>query len=159
MITLDFGRVIDMHQISLDRDGGELFGYVVDAKDESILNYLEKHTNLSKAIVQTLRKTNETVALLRNLMVEPELRGQGIGSDLVMEFMSEADQLGASCFILIADAEEIQENDLDLTGWYEQFGFQKVMNTTSGPFMVMGDHVVEAFNRAFNVDNDSSLDR
>lgn len=143
-----------MQEISICRSGGEISGYVVDAREENLGNYLEEHTSLSGIIVNTLRKSSKTVALIKNLMVVSELRGQGIGSDLVCEFLSEAHSLGASCVVLIADAYEIQGNNLDLAEWYGQFGFENILDTAGGPFMVMGDDIAPALLRSLSANDE-----
>ena len=133
-----------MDVVSIYRDCGEAYGYVVDAAEENVENYLDKHGAPGKAVRQALLKAKQTVALLTNLMVEEHVRGQGIGSDMVGDFLSQAETCGATCFILIADSEEVQSNGFSLLEWYEGFGFEKVMDTGTGPLMAMGDYAIEA---------------
>lgn len=132
-----------MHEIELTIDHGSIFGYVVDASEPNIENYLMQHTNLGKSIAFRLAQRNEVVALLRNLHVDLEHRGQGVGSELVLSFLQEAEQAGATCYVLLSDDGEEQINNLDLKAWYEKFGFSGVLCTESGPLMVMPDNVAD----------------
>ncbi|WP_005742620.1 GNAT family N-acetyltransferase [Pseudomonas amygdali] len=132
-----------MHEIELTIGHGSISGYVIDAAEPNIKNYLMQHTNLGKSIAGRLAQRNEVVALLRNLYVDLEHRGQGIGSELVSSFLQEAEQAGATSYILLSDSGEEQVNDLDLNAWYENFGFCKVLSTGSGPLMVMPDSVAD----------------
>ena len=132
-----------MHMIDLSIDHGSISGYVVDAKQENIQNYLNKHSNLGKSIAWKLAQRREIVALLRNLYVDPEHRGQGIGSELVSSFIQEAEHAGATCYILVSDDGEEQIDDFDLNAWYEGFGFSNVVGTDSGPLMAQPDALVE----------------
>lgn len=132
-----------MEMIELSFEHGSISGYVVDAKKENIRNYLSQHTNLGKTIAWKLAQRDETVALLRNLNVDPEHRGQGIGSELVSSFIEACEQSGATCFILISDEGEEQVNRLNLNAWYEGFGFASVVATGSGPLMAMPGSLVD----------------
>lgn len=132
-----------MHEIELTIDNGNIFGYVVDASEPNIQNYLMQHTNLGKSIAGRLAQRSEVVALLRNLHVDLEHRGQGIGSKLVSSFIQEAEHAGATCYLLLSDNDEEQINNLDLKVWYEKFGFSGVLSTESGPLMVMPESAAD----------------
>jgi len=132
-----------MRMIDFSMEHGSISGYVVYARKSNIQNYLAEHTSLAKSIAWKLAQRQETVALLRNLYVDPEHRGQGVGSALVVSFLEQAELEGATCFVLISDDDEEQINGLDLNAWYEGFGFCGIMGTGSGPLMVMPDDLVE----------------
>lgn len=132
-----------MRTIELSRDGGSLSGYVVDASEPNIGNYLDQHTNLSEMVTHRLRVYGERIALLRNMSVDEDQRGKGIGSQLVSEFMEEADAAGATVYMLICDIHQTQAPGFDLKGWYESFGFIAAMETSEGPLMVMPEHLAE----------------
>lgn len=134
---------LKIQEIELTIDHGSIFGYVVDATEPNIQTYLMQYTNLGKSIAGRLAQRSEVVALLRNLYVDLEHRGQGIGSELVSRFLQEAEQAGATCYILLSDDGEEQINNLDLMAWYEKFGFTGVLSTESGPLMVMPDSIAE----------------
>lgn len=132
-----------MKQIDLSLDGGSLFGYLVAAGQPNIRNYLAQHTDLADAVAERLRANGGLVALLRNMSVVEEERGNGIGTQLVSEFMAEADRAGASSYMLICDTQESQAPGFDLQAWYESFGFVAAMDTGEGPLMVIPEHLAD----------------
>jgi GNAT superfamily N-acetyltransferase len=129
--------------IEISREGGSLSGYVVDASEPNIGNYLEQHTNLAKMVTHRLRAYGERVALLRNMNVDEDQRGNGIGTQLISEFMEEADSVGATVYMLICDIHEGQAPGFDLKAWYESFGFVAAMDTSEGPLMLMPKNLAE----------------
>lgn len=145
-----------MDVITIFRDGGEAHGYVVDAAKENVENYLDKHGAPGKAVRLALLKAKQTVAILTNLMVEEPVRGQGIGSDMVGDFLNQSATSGATCFILIADSGEEQSTGFDLLEWYGGFGFENVLDTGAGPLMVIGDNAIEAILSLVVLEEDNS---
>lgn len=136
-----------MVEIMLEIHEGTLEGYVVDATEPNIQNYLEQHCSEAGLVAGVLAELGERVALLRNLYVPEEWRRQGIGTELVSEFIRQAEGKGASTYLLISDECEGQANGLDLTSWYTGFGFEVVMQTPAGPLMVISDSVREEITR------------
>lgn len=92
-----------MRTIEISREGGSLSGYAVDATEQNIGNYLEQHSNLAEMVSHRLRAYGDRVALLRNMSVDDDQRGKGIGTQLISEFMEEADDAGATVYMLICD--------------------------------------------------------
>ncbi|WP_410951141.1 GNAT family N-acetyltransferase [Pseudomonas sp. S1(2024)] len=123
--------------IDISNEGGALSGYIVDASQPNLENYLGVHTSLSKAIMLHLRQRGERVALLANLYVEEACRGQGHGGELVDRFCQEAEAGGATAYLLICDEAETQLDGFELCQWYEAFGFCTVFKTSQGPLMVV----------------------
>lgn len=132
-----------MRVIEINVDGGSLSGYVVDAGEVNLGNYLDDHTPLADQIMEALREQREVVALLRNLEVDEEVRGQGIGTAMVEQFFEEAERLGATSLLLISDEQESQADGFELSRWYESFGFEPALATEQGPIMVMPDSLAE----------------
>ncbi len=132
-----------MRTIEISQEGGSLSGYVVDASEPNIGNYLEQHTNLAKMVTHRLQAYGERVALLRNMSVDEDQRGKGIGTQLISESMEEADDAGATVYMLICDIHEGQAPGFELKAWYESFGFVAAMDTSEGPLMVMPEHLAE----------------
>ena len=132
-----------MRTIDLSLEGGSLFGYVVDADLPNIGNYLEQHTDDAALISESLKSHGERVALLRNMSVDEDARGQGIGTQLVSDFLAEADRLGATAYLLVCDLGETQAPGFDLKAWYESFGFVAVDEVCDGVLMAMPDRVAE----------------
>lgn len=125
------------HPIQLRVSGGSLEGYVVDAREPNIGNYLSQHTHAAGLIQAELIDRQERVALLRSLWVDEDRRGEGIGTSLVSDFLSAAEAAGATAFLLVCDAYEDQRPNFDLRVWYEQFGFAATVCTSSGPLMAI----------------------
>nr|WP_218173140.1 GNAT family N-acetyltransferase [Pseudomonas veronii] len=118
-------------------------GYVVDASEPNIGNYLEQHTDFAEMVTHRLRAYGARVALLRNMTVDEDQRGNGIGTQLISEFMEEAGYAGATVYMLICDIHEGQALGFDLKAWYESFGFVAAMDTSEGPLMLMPKSLAE----------------
>lgn len=138
-----------MFQIECEVDHGCASGYVVDATEVNIRNYLEQHTDLAEAIALKLEQRKERVALLRNIHVDEEHRNQGIGTELVLDFINKAESAGATCYIAICDAGETQKDGFELEAWYNNLGFVRIAKTGSGPLMAMPEALVEDFSHHF----------
>lgn len=134
-----------MKTIDISEDCGSLFGYVVSCSESNVGNYLDKHTEHADEIVRKLRSIGDgvKVALLCNMHVESDSRGNGVGSQLMNDFISQAFDAGASVFLLISDSQEIQDDGFDLKSWYESFGFVAVLEAGAGPLMAMPNSVAE----------------
>lgn len=147
-----------MQEIDLSNEGGSLTGYIVDASQPNLENYLAQHTNVSKAIMIHLRQRGERVALLRNLHIEEGLRGQGYGSDLVGQFCAAADEGGATAYLLICDEAEGQADGFDLCEWYDSFGFSSVFKTSQGPLMVIPPDLCDSLSEFLGVGDEPEDD-
>lgn len=146
-----------MITIELTEDGGSLSGYVVDANEVNLENYLQDHTEHASQIMDLLRERQETVALLRNLAVDEDCRGHGIGTTLLGRFFEEAETVGATAFLLISDENESQAEGFVLSEWYESFGYEHTLPTISGPIMVMSECLAEALRELQIGDVETSL--
>lgn len=73
------------------------------------------------------------IAVLKNVWVEEEERGSGIGSELVESFITEAKERDMQVIYLVADTGE--SNTFDIVSWYESFGFVKVSPLENYPLM------------------------
>lgn len=147
-----------MKEIDLSNEGGSLTGYIVDAREPNLENYLAQHTSISKAIMHHLRQRGERIALLRNLHIDEDLRGNGFGSDLVGQFFVEAAEGGATAYLLICDEAEGQAEGFDLCEWYKSFGFASVFKTSQGPFMVIPPTLCESLSEFLGVDEEPEDD-
>ena len=112
-------------KLNLDEEleEGNVYGYVTNAEmDVQLKNYLEKQ-EVSGAI-GTIQNQYEMVAILTNMYIEEDYRGQGIGTMLMENFISKASSKGADAVILIADTGE--RNEFGLVEWYENYGFNVI---------------------------------
>lgn len=143
-----------MKVIDISNDGGALDGYIVDASEANLENYLAEHTNVGKAIMLHLRQRVDRVALLKNIRVDDEMRGQGFGGMLVEQFCQEAEAGGATAYLLICDEIEEQAGDFDLKTWYESYGFCSVFGTSQGPLMVQPESLRDSLAEFLGVEDE-----
>src|SRR5690606_16074301 len=125
-----------------------LYGYVVSPHEINLKNYLDENVGYSDSIMNILKKENRAVALLRNLWVDEECRGQGEGSYLVGEFLQEASQHGADTVLLVCDNNESQLTGFKLQEFYEGFDFVACVNKDEDPLMVNDEDLAEKIAKA-----------
>lgn len=104
---------------------GTAEGYVCHFKDENWRNYLESillEEDVKKIEKMFAENNAQKIAVFKNMYVDEESRGDGIGTELVECFLEEANE--ADFIILEAD---IQESNLfNLVNWYQSYGFKKI---------------------------------
>lgn len=115
-------------------DGGSLEGYVVDSDQPQLNNYLSSQ-GATPAVISAIKSKYKRVGIIRNMYVDEDQRGQGIGNDLVSGAIDNAAEMGADAIVLVSDTAE--DNAMDLTAWYEGFGFEVVGQAGGDPVMVM----------------------
>lgn len=130
-------------------------GFISDATEPNVGEYLKRHTNLSDSILMHLRQRGERVALLKNIKVQQGTRGQGCGSDLLDKFCQAAEMGGATAYMLIYDEDEVQAPGFDLVGWYNALGFSTVFTTSQGPLMVIPDSLPDSLADFLSVEEDA----
>lgn len=89
---------------------------------ERVCNYME-----SKNLMHHLKEnpcTSDSVGILKNIWVEEEERGSGVGTFLLDEFIDLAIEREMDVLYLIADT--LESNDFDLVSWYEKKGFERL---------------------------------
>jgi len=126
----------DIKSISNDVDGGSLEGYVVDTSEPQLKNYLQSQ-HASNDIADMLANKYSRIGIIRNLYVDEDSRGQGIGNDLIGSAIDDAFNNGAEAIVLVSDTGE--ENQFDLTKWYEGFGFEVIGDAAGDPIMLLAD--------------------
>jgi ribosomal protein S18 acetylase RimI-like enzyme len=125
--------LIEQSYIHQSNEGGNLEGYVVDSSKPQLSNYLLSqgaNSNLIKQLQQY-----KTIAIIRNMYVDEELRGKGYGNQLVSDAIDDAAENGADAVICVADMSE--DNKIDLIKWYENFGFEVIGKAGLDPVMVL----------------------
>lgn len=123
-----------MKTICLELPEGSLDGYVANASEVFIGNYLESQKIDASRVMPILIESGERTALLKTLYVIDEYRGEGIGASLMGYFIDAASD--CTSMMLICDQHETQAEGFDLAEWYESLGFICAFETSSGPLMV-----------------------
>ncbi len=118
-----------------EEDYATLSGYSVSFKEENYKNFLIENIS-EKSLVDKIIKFMEDkgfneIVIIKNLNVEEEFRGQGIGKALLEEALSFAD-----IAILISDKYEIQDEGFILDNFYKNSDFEIITETGSGNLMV-----------------------
>jgi ribosomal protein S18 acetylase RimI-like enzyme len=126
---------MESQEIQIDVEGGALYG-VIHHDPRRVMNWASKE-RLDADSKGALASLELPVAILKNVNVEPEFRGEGIGSSLMDQFFVEADIGDAVSFVLIADTSEQQDGGFDLVRWYEGYGFEVVGRSGGDPVMVL----------------------
>jgi GNAT superfamily N-acetyltransferase len=115
-------------------NGGNLEGYVVDSDQPQLNNYLSSQ-GAGSDLINAIKYKYQRVAIIRNMYVDEDQRGQGIGNDLVGGAIDNAAEMGAQAIVLVSDSAE--DNVMDLTKWYKSFGFEQVGTAGGDPVMVL----------------------
>ena len=129
-----FEFITEQKSISQHTEGGSLEGYVMSTDKPNINNYLQSQ-GATPELINNITKQYKTLALIRNMYVDDDYRGQGIGNDLVSNAIDDAVNNGADAIILVSDSDE--DNPFDLTKWYESFGFEVVGTAGNNPVMIL----------------------
>jgi len=129
-----FEFITEQKSISQHTEGGSLEGYVISTDKPNINNYLQSQ-GARPELINNITNRYKTLALIRNMYVDDEYRGQGIGNDLVSNAIDDAANNGADAVILVSDTDE--NNPFDLTKWYEGFGFEIVGTAGTNPVMIL----------------------
>jgi ribosomal protein S18 acetylase RimI-like enzyme len=129
-----FEFITEQKSISQHTEGGSLEGYVMSTDKPNISNYLQSQ-GATPELIKNITTRYKTLALIRNMYVDDDYRGQGIGNDLVSNAIDDAVNNGADAIILVSDTDE--DNPFDLTKWYEGFGFEVVGTAGNNPVMIL----------------------
>lgn len=129
--------------VELDEDGGSLSGYLVSYSDNNYKNFLGEEIRDEKrlkAVIDFIEQNQyEQVLIVKNLNVEEDYQGQGIGRNLLENALE-----NCSIALLIADSGETQRENFELEKFYEGSDFMTVSNEVSGSLMVFpGDDAYE----------------
>jgi len=126
--------ITEVKSISKSVDGGSLTGYVTNNNEPQLRNYLTSQ-GANSNLIDSLYTKYESIAIIRNMYVDEEYRGQGIGTDLISDALNDAALEGAEVAILVADIHE--DNNFDLAKWYEDnFEFEKIGYASGDPIML-----------------------
>lgn len=121
-------------EIYLEEEGGEVFGYNVDFKSDNYKNFIASNVVdkdvLNKIIDFINFKEFYNIVIIKNLNVDAEFRGNGIGKTLLENAIEEAEIV-----FLISDKYESQVKGFILDKFYENQDFLKITETGTGNLM------------------------
>lgn len=126
--------ITEVTDISQDHEHGNVDAYVVDTNREQLKNFLSSNGVPETITKQYLNKFRR-VGIIKNMEVELENRGKGIGKKLFDQVIDQAYDEGAEAIFLIADVGE--KNQFDLVRWYQSYGFDKIAKTTNSDYLMI----------------------
>jgi len=119
----------DSQPIDIEVNGGSISG-VVHNDIQRVLNWGEKE-RLDDEAMRVISSLSTPMAILKNMYVDEELRGQGLGSDLIQRFLEEVYDIPV---VLISEKGET--NTFDLASWYEGYGFEAIGSSGGAPVLL-----------------------
>jgi GNAT superfamily N-acetyltransferase len=122
--------------VNLQEDEGTVEGYVVNSNAVQIVNWFSKHGIDNDALIAEIRAKYPRIAMLNNVNVYDEFKGQGYGNFLLGRFIDDVGYEDAKAILLIADTAESQAEGFDLVQWYAKNGFAVLHQTGGGPLML-----------------------
>ena len=122
--------------IHTTHDHGSIEGYVSD-QQEHMLNFLMNYMSENDALATVKMLTKEfdikKFAIIHNVSVDEDFRNQGIGSNLITQFLDDAFIEETDVCLLMAD--KYESNEVNLVQWYECFDFEQIVDTRAGMLM------------------------
>jgi len=125
-----------MKNINLESENSEgcLEGYIVNCLEENYQNFLLNNVENSEqlnTIINFIKENKiEKILVVKNLNVNEEYQGQGIGRSLLDEALEDCD-----ISILISDKYESQREGFNLNKFYEDSDFLTITETSAGSLM------------------------
>ena len=127
-----------MKLIDISYQSGAITGYLNSTHEENWQNYLMEFFSQEEVlkIKEYLLSLNiQELVVLKNLSMDLQDKGKGIGSKLLIEFINEASGVP---ILLVCDNLEIQKEGFVLSTWYESYGFETLpFKCLSGPLMLL----------------------
>jgi len=140
----DIGKYIKLlenfmsREIMIEHDHGSAEGYVTDTNSEQFINWFNnRHKIYDQTMIDKFKDKYKSVAFLNNMNVDEDSRGNGYGSEILEDFISDASMHYPDAIILIADTEESQNDGFDLVKFYEGYDFEIVKRYSFGILMIM----------------------
>ena len=101
---------------------GFIEGYISDQIQEQLINRCGKwKINVDLAT----KKVRKRFAILESLYVDEEMRGLGIGANVIQQFIDKCQEYEVDVIFLEADMYE--NNSFNLIDWYKQYGFKDLV--------------------------------
>lgn len=120
--------------IELKHDAAQLLAFDCSIESDKFKSWVMQYVNEDQfeAVLLALKsRALDQVIILQDLEVPYELKGKGIGTKLLKEFLQTYKQHD---IILIAEA--FGTNLVNLESWYGKYQFQTVCPTMAGPLML-----------------------
>lgn len=126
-----------MKLIDLSYQSGAITGYTNSIEEENWQNYLIEYYSPEEVIKikdYLISQNISEIVVLRNVSMDYQDKGKGIGSKLLREFLNQAQGVPV---ILVCDTLESQQEGFSLISWYESYGFEALnFKCLSGPLML-----------------------
>jgi len=121
--------------IEIIRENGRASGYKASAQEEQ-LEFLIRFDWSSyirdvDAVITAIRSRVDSFAVVKNISVDEGYRGNGLGSEILGEFLDEVDDV--DLVLLEVDIAETQCEGFDLRQWYENNDFIIISDLTGVP--------------------------
>lgn len=118
--------------ISIEHDDSTIDG-IIYYKIEPLQNWLNKE-RIDENTQTKIINMQLPIAVIKNMFVPEESRGQNIGTYLLQDFI---EKIGINVpIILIADLGQTQTKGFDLVKWYENKGFN-IIGKDSADYPIM----------------------
>ena len=115
--------------INIQKENSRAYGFRCEGVDIRFKNFLiTNNISLNNKIQEFFNKKD--IVLLKGIDVSEKYRGQGLGGELLQEFL----KTPCDVFVLISDIKE--DNNFDLTDWYSKNGFEYFCESEFGPLMI-----------------------
>jgi len=125
-----------LNSIDQENEGGSLEGYVVDTNQVQLKNYLSSQ-HADQNIADQLAKKFNRIGIIKNMYINDDSRGQGLGKDLFDNAIDAAYNDGAEAILLVADIQE--QNKFNLVDWYKNYGFEIIGSAGGDPIMLLDE--------------------
>ena len=116
----------------LENSTGAVEGLMCEPSEHHrVANYLEEQGYAD--IWERVAGQHNRIAVLKNVWIEEDSKGLGLGGELVEWFMMEAENRRMEAVYLVADT--LTDNSFNLIQWYESRGFVNITDKTECPLM------------------------
>ena len=124
--------------ISTDIDDGGFEAFVVSKGDVNYKNYLEDFGVDEEYLSAFDNLDFQNITVLKNLWVDEDSQGQGVGSELLEKAFDGHFEVNADLIVVVADNSEA---DFSVSDWYSRNGFEEVSILGNGfHYMIFSQH-------------------
>jgi pyrimidine deaminase RibD-like protein/GNAT superfamily N-acetyltransferase len=144
----NWGKSKTNESISIDQqeEHGGLEAYITDTSTPQLVNYLASE-NAPADLAEKLQRRYKTIAVFKNIWVEEDHQGSGVGSWILEAGIGDAIDNQAHAVILTAVSDDPKRQS-QLEKWYKSYDFKEIARSSTGyPVMLLDlnkDQVSEA---------------